>query len=62
MRSRIRASARLLRPLRIPSRGFATNFTEVLEGDDYPLDYYPDGYPRLPACLDRRHVPLAEAA
>ena len=25
-----------------------------LEGDDYPLEYYPDGYPKLPSCLDRR--------
>jgi hypothetical protein len=23
-------------------------------GDDYQLDYYEDGYPVLPACLDRR--------
>jgi hypothetical protein len=22
--------------------------------DDYPLEYYEDGYPQLPACLDRR--------
>jgi hypothetical protein len=26
----------------------------ALQGDDYPLEYYPDGYPKLPACLDRR--------
>ena len=25
-----------------------------LQGDDYPLEYYEDGYPKLPACLDRR--------
>jgi hypothetical protein len=25
-----------------------------LQGDDYHLDYYEDGYPKLPACLDRR--------
>ena len=29
----------------------------VLEGDDYQLDYYEDGYPKLPACLDRRKPP-----
>jgi len=33
-----------------------------LQGDNYPLNYYPDGYPKLPACLDRRSVVLAEAA
>jgi predicted nucleic acid-binding Zn ribbon protein len=34
-----------------------------LQGDDYALAYYEDGYPELPACLDRRHKPtLAEAA
>jgi hypothetical protein len=26
----------------------------ALQGDDYPLEYYDDGYPKLPACLDRR--------
>lgn len=25
-----------------------------LQGDDYPLEYYADGYPKLPAYLDRR--------
>jgi hypothetical protein len=25
-----------------------------LQGDDYPLEYYEDGYPKLPSCLDRR--------
>ena len=29
---------------------------------DYPLEYYEDGYPKLPACLDRRKPRLAEAA
>ena len=31
---------------------------------NYPLEYYEDGYPKLPACLDRRPKPepLAEAA
>jgi len=26
----------------------------ALHGDDYPLTYDADGYPELPACLDRR--------
>ena len=36
----------------------------ALQGDDYQLEYYEDGYPKLPACLDRRRMPeqLAEAA
>jgi hypothetical protein len=25
----------------------------ALQGDDYPLDYYADGYPKLPECLTR---------
>ena len=25
----------------------------ALQGDDHPLEYYDDGYPKLPACLDR---------
>jgi hypothetical protein len=36
----------------------------ALQGDDYQLEYYEDGYPKLPACLDRRckPKPLAQAA
>ena len=34
----------------------------LLQGDDYPLEYYPDGYPKLPVCLDRHVTPLAKAA
>jgi hypothetical protein len=36
----------------------------ALSGDDVQLEYYEDGYPKLPACLDRRQKPepLAEAA
>jgi hypothetical protein len=26
----------------------------ALQGDDYALEYYDDGYPKLSACLDRR--------
>ena len=34
-----------------------------LQGDDYQLDYYADGYPKLPECLDRRRpLDLEEAA
>jgi hypothetical protein len=48
-----------------PERDFHQSPTPgALQGDDYPLDYYPDGYPKLPTCLDRRlkPEPLAEAA
>ena len=36
----------------------------AIQGDDYPLEYYEDGYPKLPECLDRRPKPepLAKAA
>ena len=35
----------------------------ALQGDDYPLEYDENGYPELPACLDRRPKPaIAEAA
>jgi hypothetical protein len=35
----------------------------ALQGDDYPLEYDENGYPELPACLDRRLKPrLKEAA
>jgi hypothetical protein len=35
----------------------------AFQGDGYPLEYYEDGYPKLPACLDRRRpIILAEAA
>ena len=29
----------------------------ALEGDDYPLNYYADGYPMLPDCLTRAVKP-----
>jgi hypothetical protein len=29
----------------------------ALQGDDYQLEYYEDGYPKLPACLDRARKP-----
>jgi hypothetical protein len=34
----------------------------ALQGDDYPLEYDENGFPELPACLDRRRKPLAKAA
>ena len=41
---------------------WATNFTEVLKGDDYVLEYDANGYPELPAFLDRRPKGLKAAA
>ena len=45
-------------------REAVTALSMALQGDDYPLEYYEDGYPKLPACLDRRRKlePLARAA
>jgi hypothetical protein len=34
----------------------------ALQGDDYPMEYYEDGYPKLPACLDRRKPKLSREA
>ena len=34
--------------------GFGNPGDPPLQGDDYPLEYYEDGFPKLPACLDRR--------
>ena len=28
----------------------------ALQGDDYPLEFHLDGYPKIPACLDRRQA------
>jgi hypothetical protein len=37
--------------------------SRVLVGDEIKLEYYDDGYPKLPDCLDRRPEPLlAQAA
>jgi len=33
----------------------------ALQGDDCPLEYDENGYPELPACLDRRPKPESEA-
>jgi hypothetical protein len=48
-----------------PERDFRQGPTPgALQGDDYPLTYDENGYPELPACLDRRRKPepMAEAA
>lgn len=48
-----------------PERDLHSGSTpRALQGDDVQLKYYEDGYPKLPACLDRRQKPepLAEAA
>jgi hypothetical protein len=35
----------------------------AIQGDDYPIEMDVDGYPKLPACLDRRpKPPISEAA
>ena len=28
-----------------------------LQGDEYELEYYEDGYPKLPACLEKAAPP-----
>jgi hypothetical protein len=33
-----------------------------LWGDDYALEYFEDGYPKIPACLDRREPRAFEDA
>ena len=44
-----------LRKLILDAELHATpEFAEPLQGDDYQLDYYDDGYPVLPECLRRR--------
>jgi hypothetical protein len=48
-----------------PERRFHVGPTPgALQGEDVQLECYEDGYPKLPACLDRRLKPvwLAEAA
>jgi hypothetical protein len=34
--------------------GFGRKGDPPLNGDDFPLEYYDDGYPKLPVYLDRR--------
>jgi hypothetical protein len=33
-----------------------------MKGDEFSLDYDPDGYPELPVGLDRRRLRLKQAA
>jgi hypothetical protein len=44
------------------STRWTTNYTKVLKSDDYPLEYEANGFPELPAFLDRRPKTLKEAA
>ena len=37
-----------------PSYGFGKIGDPPLQGDDYPLEFYDDGYPKLPDCLRRK--------
>jgi hypothetical protein len=46
----------------LKSEPWTTNHTEVLKGDDYQLEYDANGYPELPAFLDRRRKALKAAA
>jgi hypothetical protein len=32
---------------------------EPLQGDDFKVEYYDDGYPKIPKCLDRTPTPFA---
>src|SRR5262249_6615407 len=55
-KSHYKAPAPLLQAHEAPQRReFTPGPTPgALQGDDYPLEYYEDGYPKLPSCLDRR--------
>lgn len=60
---------RLERPLRGPRRHPESYCNThgptpgALQGDDYPIEMDANGYPELPACLDRRPKPaISEAA
>jgi hypothetical protein len=48
------APAPLLEALGPSSYGFGRPGDPPLYGDDYSLGYYPDGFPKLPPCLDWR--------
>ena len=56
--------ATFVKATRRPAQSSQAASTDQLgiQGDDYQLNYYPDGYPMLPACLDRRRLFMAEAA
>jgi hypothetical protein len=50
------ASTPLLEAPALSSYGFGRPGDPPLQGDDYSLGYYPDGFPKLPPCLDRRRT------
>jgi hypothetical protein len=40
------------------SAGYKPDFDVVLSGDDFPIGTYPDGYPVMPKCLQRKPLRL----
>jgi hypothetical protein len=55
--------ATFVKPARRPSEASNGPTPGALQGDHYPIQMDADGYPILPACLDRRPKPaMAEAA
>jgi hypothetical protein len=55
--------ATFVKAARRPSEASNGPTPGALQGDDCALEYYEDGYPKLPACLDRRALPaMAKAA
>jgi hypothetical protein len=46
----------------IPLKPSPLDGKRVLLGDDYPVTHDVNGYPKLPACLDRRALRKAKAA
>ena len=55
-RSDYRASTALPEAAKAPSLGFGRPGDPRLQGDEYQLEYYEDGFPRLPDCLRRRQA------
>jgi hypothetical protein len=45
------------KPLPEPFYGWGRPGDPILSGDDVVIEFDPDGYPTLPACLDRRRSP-----
>jgi len=46
----------------LPPEGLNGPNPEALQGDDYPLEYDENGYPELPACLERRKPKMTARA
>jgi hypothetical protein len=59
MEDRYAEEFRVTPPLLVDSKEEAV---PPLQGDDYPLEYYDDDYPKLPGCLDRRKPTAVEEA